>query len=381
MPAAYPAHFRSTIPSLEVVILAAGEATRMRPLLLDRPKVLSPVCNVSILRRTLELLQSGGQNRATLALRAVFESCEDAIQSEAPPGFHLDISFLPARITGGVPCVRAALKNEAASILVIYGDSLLSFDLGQLISFHGDCLNRGGQITMLCHRPSDLKDPNKQGKTYHGVVSKNEDGRVTKFIEKPDVTEIGGGFDLANAAVFFCQRELIWSDRFAQARDFSFDIFEHIAKDWPGQFYAFEIGKGFRFDVGSLRRFFELNIMALNRSINVRLPGTELLPGVWVGKDARLRLETMVAPVLIGDNINIQQQARIGPNVVLGNRVQIGERTIIQNAVILDDAEIGSDAVIDSCIIGARSRVGSRVVVPPRSAVGPDAILGEADLV
>src|SRR5438874_1398288 len=56
---------------LQVVILGAGEGTRLRPLTIGRPKTLAPVCNMPLLARARGALSVAGIRRCRIGARAV----------------------------------------------------------------------------------------------------------------------------------------------------------------------------------------------------------------------------------------------------------------------------------------------------------------------
>jgi len=109
-----------------------------------------------------------------------------------------------------------------------------------------------------------------------------------------------------------------------------------------------------------------------------------VLGDVTIGKGTCVWFNAMVrgdeAPITIGENTNIQDNAVIHPHpgtpVEVGNDCVIGHGAIIHckkvgngvlvgmGAIILDDTEIG-----DGCIIGAGAVVPERKIVPPGSLV------------
>src|SRR5208337_4179219 len=171
-----------------VVILASGKGLRLRPLSLDRPKTLCPVCNQPLLARLLKQLQAAGIQRATLTLPDAGQDFVELVRRCEPNSLKLDICF--GVFTGSFTAALAPFGWPPDSLMVIYGDSLLSLDFADFISFHREVAARGGLATIAYHRPTDLTLPEKDGRTYHGVMSTNAEGRVTEFVEKPRVDVI-----------------------------------------------------------------------------------------------------------------------------------------------------------------------------------------------
>ena len=96
---------------MQTIILAAGLGTGMRPLSIDRPKVLAPICNQTLLARTLKQLHSENIKRATLVLRQGSESCCDTISASVPAGFELNTCFNTIRTTRPTALLFAASKS------------------------------------------------------------------------------------------------------------------------------------------------------------------------------------------------------------------------------------------------------------------------------
>jgi NDP-sugar pyrophosphorylase family protein len=362
--------------NLQTVVLSAGLATGLRPLTVDRPKVLAPVCNRTLLRRTLDQLRDAGLAEATLVLRDAPNGSKISIESDVPKTFGLEIFYVPPSIDGTVPCVRAAIRADATSILVIYGDSLIKADFSGLIQQHRSRTADGCAATILYHRPADLRCENKDGRTYHGVLSANSTGRISRFVEKPKVAEIGEGFDLANAAVFLIERQMLEDTRFRQARDFSYDVFEAASGQPDFGLYGHSIGEGFRVDVGSLKRLFQVNMESLQNRTMVEIPGEEVKPGVWYGADTRCDVDHLVPPVLIGNEVRVEPGSRLGPEAIVGNGTVIGGGCVLSHCLIMEECQIGNGVRINRCMVGPHSRIGDNVVLPDGSVLGSYSIVG-----
>src|SRR5512141_2918308 len=78
---------------MKAVILAAGCATRLRPLSDDTPKTLLPVGGVPILRRTMTSLLRCGFDQFVIGTGYLEHMVREAVASWFPPGT-LDVSFV-----------------------------------------------------------------------------------------------------------------------------------------------------------------------------------------------------------------------------------------------------------------------------------------------
>lgn len=360
---------------LKTVILSGGRGFRLNPLTLERPKALCPIGNVSLLRRLLDQLLEGGITQAVVTLPSTAKELKSAALAQAPCGFQLDVAFSDDENAGQVGGVRQIVGSHEGPILVIYGDSLLSADFRSLVDAHGEKRLRGGLATVLYHRPADLRIPEKDGRTYHGVLSIDGEGRITRFEEKPLVTEIRPGFERANAAVFVIEAHLLSRPEFECARNFSFHIFQPaLSRGLP--IYACDIGNGFRFDVGGVERWFELNMKAVQRSIGCPLPASKLQSGIWCADETVEATTVFVAPVLLGRKVLTGTQVKIGPNVILGDGCQVGDGASIRDSVIMECCEIGARVLLDHCVIGPYCRIAADTQLPKFTCLGAYSTLG-----
>ncbi|MFH0992834.1 MAG: gamma carbonic anhydrase family protein [bacterium] len=83
-----------------------------------------------------------------------------------------------------------------------------------------------------------------------------------------------------------------------------------------------------------------------------------------------------MAPVIVGRDTNVQDNAVIHTNIDLPTRigvgVTIGHSAIIHAATIHDHALIGMGSIIlDGAVIGEGAMVGAGTLVPPRKTVPP----------
>ena len=115
-------------PPLQVVILAGGLATRMRPRTLTTPKLLLPVAGRPFGAWLLEKLASAGFREAVLCIAHL----GDQIRSFVGDGraFGIDVAYADEgpNLLGTAGAIRRAADLLEPSFLITYGDSYLPFD-------------------------------------------------------------------------------------------------------------------------------------------------------------------------------------------------------------------------------------------------------------
>jgi NDP-sugar pyrophosphorylase family protein len=339
----------------EVVILAGGSGTRLRPFTLERPKTLIPVCNVSVLERILRELAAAGFTKATATLPSLDKDGQKLLRDAIPDGFEL-IPFVATKpFVGTASSVADVLGEGNSPVLVIYGDSLLSVDFNALVVAHA---KKGGSATILYHVPDDLRIAEFNKCTYHGVMQVDDDGEIRSFVEKPPIDQIPANA-VANAAVFIVERSLL--TQFRDALDFSYDVFQPAVQKRLARLYGCGIGSGFRLDVGSVRRLIAANFRLLRGELKGFVPAVEVRAGG----------ATFVPPVLVGRETTIAAGARIGPDVVIGGGCTVGEGAVVERSVLMANCRVGAGAVLRDAVLGAFSIVEAGVTLPPFTVLGP----------
>ena len=120
---------------MQVVILAGGLGTRLRPVTTQIPKPMVPVAGVPYLEHQLRLLATQGFSDVVLLTGYLGEQISDYFQTGSSLGLRLRYVREPAPMgTGGaLRDARSLLDDE---FLVVYGDSYLPIEyatVGQLL--------------------------------------------------------------------------------------------------------------------------------------------------------------------------------------------------------------------------------------------------------
>lgn len=167
---------------MKAIILAAGYATRLHPLTLDRPKPLLPVGGRSILDHLFSSLERlsrvDGVYLVTNAkfyeafrdwARARTSALECTVLSDGTCG---NENRLGAIGDIGFAIRQARLDEDA---LILAGDNLFDFDLANFLSFFEE---KGTSVA--CFDLGSLEDASR-----FGVLELDRQGRVRNFLEKP----------------------------------------------------------------------------------------------------------------------------------------------------------------------------------------------------
>jgi NDP-sugar pyrophosphorylase family protein len=337
----------------------------MMPLSLRYPKALLPFCGRPLIEYTLEALFRQGFQHAIL----VAGLCDDGLQQyEAwgdQGGFRVSVVMRSLEF-GSAGVVRdLALQGVAGEgdILVIYGDSLISLDLRGLLALHQAGRARGRDLTVAYHTPTDLIAPGR-ARTDYGLLWLDSDQRVVRYAEKPLAGQVSSSH--ANAGVLVISQSIF--ERFPEGRtlDFSKDVLEDLANHEDSTVYGFDIGSGYRYDIGTIDRYTERQFAVLRReTILEGVPWSRVWDTGPLPFGGRVEGRAMIAQ----DSSLHEGVTLVGTNVI-GRRASIGARSVITDSVILDDTTIGDSVKLSGAVIGDSCRVGDG------AAFGPGTVLG-----
>jgi NDP-sugar pyrophosphorylase family protein len=113
---------------MQVVILAGGLATRMRPRTLTTPKLLLPVAGRPFGAWLLERLAADGYRQAVLCIAYLGEQIREVIGDGRAFGIDVVYADEGPTLLGTAGAIRKAAGMLAPRFLVTYGDSYLPFD-------------------------------------------------------------------------------------------------------------------------------------------------------------------------------------------------------------------------------------------------------------
>ena len=345
---------------MKAVVMAGGEGSRLRPITSNRPKPLVPVVNKPIMEHIVELLRRHGITEVVATLHYLADEIQQYFGDGSDFGvqMHYSIEDSPLGTAGSVKQAEELLQDD--TFLIISGDALTDCNLSAAVDFHRA---NGALATLVLHRvPNPLE---------FGIVITRQDGRIERFLEKPDWSEVFS--DTVNTGIYILEPEIFHEMQMGQNYDWSKDIFPALLRSGAPLFgYVMD---EYWCDVGTLEQYREAQQDVLNGKTTLRIPGEMIRPSIWVGKNTVIddRSE-LVAPVCIGSNSRIKRGAKIGPETVIGDSCLIEESALIERSVVWDSSYVGIDAVV------SQATIGSRVTLKREVKVLEDAVVGDRTL-
>jgi bifunctional UDP-N-acetylglucosamine pyrophosphorylase / glucosamine-1-phosphate N-acetyltransferase len=324
--------------ALHVVILAAGQGTRMKS---SRPKVLQPLAGRPLLAHVLGRALGLGAH----ATHVVYGHGGDAVPTAFPDA---DVHWvLQAEQLGTGHAVAQALPGipDDATVLVLYGDVPLieAATLRPLVA-----AARTGKLALLGVR---LEDP-----TGYGRILRDAGGRVVRIVEQQDaapaelkVTEVNTGILAAPA-----KRLRAWLAGLSNA-------------NVQGEYYLTDVVASAAAEGVAIEAMLAPTVSEV-LGINDRAQ----LAGLETALRARITSELMAAGVTFIDPSRVDVRGRL----------DCGRDVIIDvNAVFEGVVELGDEVSIGPNVVIRNSRLGAGCVVLPNTLidgaeVGPGCELG-----
>jgi NDP-sugar pyrophosphorylase family protein len=117
---------------LPCAILCGGLATRLRPITDKIPKSLIPINGEPFIALQLRLLYSKGLRHVVLCVGYLGEMIQEFVGDGAAFGLSVSYSFDGTLLLGTAGAIRKALPLLGESFFVLYGDSYLTCDYGDV---------------------------------------------------------------------------------------------------------------------------------------------------------------------------------------------------------------------------------------------------------
>ena len=165
---------RNCLASIDVLVLAGGLGTRIRPVLGDTPKLLAPIGGRPYLWHLLEWLRKFGARRIVLGLGYGADAVLDYLRAQPAAG--LDVVRPWSNLPPLAPQARSVSRGRrlrSDPVLVLNGDTFVNADLCALLARQPETSALG---TLLC---VDVDDAGRYGR-----LMIDDSGRIKGFAEK-----------------------------------------------------------------------------------------------------------------------------------------------------------------------------------------------------
>jgi NDP-sugar pyrophosphorylase family protein len=337
---------------MQALILAGGKGTRLRPLTTHTPKPIVSIVNRPFLLYQLELLKRADVRDVILSLSYQPHKIEDKLGDGTDHNVRLSYT-VEASPLGTAGAYRNAESLIRETTVVFNGDVLTDIDLNEVISYHRE---REAAATIVL---TPVPNP-----TAYGVVQISEDGRVERFLEKPQPEEVTS--DTINAGIYILEPRVL--DYIPEGEPFMFEygVFPQLLERGE-PFYGY-VWRGYWRDIGTPASYLQANMDVLAGRVKLldRLPD---------GRGDKFDETTEIDSLSCVDpSCTVKAGAQI-INSVVSRNCYIEERARIENSVVRGNSRIGTGAVVSNAIIGKGCHIGRAVTVGSGTVLGDKSVI------
>jgi len=249
--------------------------------------------------------------------------------------------------------LRFIRDHDPRLVLVLSGDHVYKMDYRNLIHFHQE---RGADLTV-----GVIEVPWEEAHRF-GVLSLDEQGRVTDFEEKPPHPRS----NLINMGIYVFNRHVLEEEVEEEALredtsfDFGKDIIPRMVRE--RKVYGFRFS-GYWKDVGTIDAYWESNMELLGSS-----PALDLYDKQWPiytfiedRPPVKMSYRAKVRRSLLGSGAIIDGSVE---DSVIFSGVYVSRGAEIRQSIVMSDTRIEEEAIVDraildkNIIVGQKARVG-----------------------
>lgn len=335
---------------LNIVILAAGQGTRMKSSL---PKVLHPLAGLPLVQHVINTSKILNPESMNVVYGHGGELVKQQI-NDATINWVLQAEQLG---TGHAVDQTKEHINDEQTVLILYGDVPLI--KGQTLAKLLDQAKEGISLLTV-----NLESP--QG---YGRIVRNTKGLISKIIEEKDASDDIKNIKEVNTGILAVKARLLkdWLSRLdnnnAQNEYYLTDVIEMAVNDG--------------FTVHTTQPFNEYEVMGVNNRLQLstleRYYQEEqayklMAAGITIADPKRIDVRGNIQH---GQDIFLDVNTILEGEVSIGSNVTIGANCVIKNSKIADDVTILPMSILDNASVGKGSSVG------PFARLRPGAVLGD----
>jgi NDP-sugar pyrophosphorylase family protein len=199
------------------------------------------------------------------------------------------------------------------------------------------------------------------------LVETESDGRVRRFLEKPNPDEIT--CDTINAGIYVLEPDTF--DRIPKDVSYSIERAYFPSLIERQDMFVAYIDRGYWIDIGTPEKYIQVHHDMFDGKFAGGVFATADRTRPIVSPEARIEDGvTLVAPCFIDAGVHVKSGARIGPYSVLGRSVLVEEGADVENTIVWPNTRIGQSAVVHGPIVGRNCHIGRNAVMKSPAVIG-----------
>lgn len=350
-----------TDPRLAVIVLAAGQGTRMKSRL---PKVLHPLAGVPLIGHVLATARALEPAHVVAVVRHERDTVAAAILDLDAEALIADQDSVPGTGRAVEAALDALPADFEGDVLVVSGDVPL-LDAQTLAHLVAEHRSRSAAATVLSAVLDDA--------TGYGRIVRADDGGLDRIVEQKDatdaeraLTEINSGTYVFTAAPLRSSLALVSTDNAAQEKYLT-DVIGLLRGDGHG---VAALPAGESWLVAGINDRVQLSDAALR--LNAMIVRGWQLAGVTISDPAS---------VWIDRTVTLEVDSEILPGTQLKGATTVASGAVVGPDTTLVDTEVGEGARVSRtdatlAVVGAGASVGPFAYLRPGTVIGEKGKVG-----
>jgi mannose-1-phosphate guanylyltransferase len=320
-----------------------------------------PLVNQPFIEHMIENMRDQGITEVILAVQYLAERFRESLGDGSRLGLkvHIVEEPEPRGTAGAVKNVEHMLDGTT---FVFNGDVMTDLDLRTMLAFHRE------RESLLTIALTPVEDP-----TSFGLVETNGDGRIRRFLEKPNRDEVTT--NMINAGTYIIEPQVFRYVPPAQHYMFERGLFPVLLQTsdpmfgYPSQSYWTDVGKP--------QTYLEVHHDILIGKVRYKFRGQQIADRVWAEGPAEIHpTAQIVGPVALGTGVKIGAGAKIIGPTVIGSGSAIGANAMLEGAVLWEHNTVGEGALLRSCVLGRDNQVGAKAHIADGTIIGDNCSIG-----
>lgn len=223
--------------SMQVLVLAGGRGTRLRPMTNHTPKVMVEIKGTPFLEVLLKNLKKKGFTEIVLCVGYLSNVIKDYFKKGEELGIKITYSDeeIPLGTGGAIKNAEHLLEKE---FIVINGDTFVDLDLKKMIEFSQ---KKGKLCTISAYKGND-----KESDFFNNLLL-DENFNVIEYSKTKKLSAM----NYVDVGVYYFRKDVFEKIEKKNPYSVEFDVFPKLIKD--KQIAGFPIDKKF-YDIGTIKR-------------------------------------------------------------------------------------------------------------------------------
>ncbi|MFB1005829.1 MAG: NDP-sugar synthase [Candidatus Poseidoniaceae archaeon] len=317
---------------MQVVVLAGGIGSRLRPWTAGIPKPLLPMLDLTLLERVVEAVPVGMVDEVIVAGGYKVDLIESYFRSK---DVDFDVRIVPEDEPLGTGGALGNCRDVVSGTFACFnGDIVSSLSIEPMLDLHR---KNGGVGTLALW---EVEDP-----TRFGIVGVNEDQRITRFKEKPKPEEVFS--NLINAGSYIFQDDIFdWMPK--GRHSIERDVFPKLAEENLLNGTEFE---GYFIDAGTPDAWMDGVLRCIEEK---RFSTGAVVDGSWHAKPKAFDT-AHVQGCMIEADVTLQG-CHIERSTLLSG-VAVGFKSHLRNCLVGRGASVGSNVSMEGVVVDHGSTV------------------------